>query len=172
MTADRDARRHKIRVLSTIAAAAANPLRLLEAVQGAADDEDAVRRVGEAFDLDEELSQVLLDLSFRQLSIGSRRRTADELRLLRAEWGPPIEATLAVTGRRQGVLAVDGAEHRFRASGRKALMGQVHAFLVEQVARPQLRPVVLTDTAAAGGPVRWTFRPDGSGTAEEAGEPY
>ena len=171
MTADRDARRHKIRVLSAIEAAAAHPLRLLEAVQAAADDVDAVRRVGEAFDLDEELSQVLLDLSFRQLSIGSRSRVGDELLLLHAEWGPPIEATLTITGRRHGVLTVDGAQHGFGASGRQVRFDEVHAFVHEQVARPRLRPVVLTGGEAAGGPVRWTVLPDGSGTAEDAGDP-
>ena len=171
MTAADDGRRAKIRVLSALELAAENPVRLVQAVQDATDDEDAVRRVGEGFGLDEELSRVLLDLEVRNLSTGSRRRVAEELRLLRAEWGPPIEATLAVTGRRQGVLTVDGAEHHFRASGPQALIGQVHAFLVEQVARPQLRPVVLTGGEAAGGPVRWTVRPDGSATAEDVGDP-
>ena len=168
---DHDARRHTIRVLSAIEAAAADPLRLIEAVQDAADDEDAVRRVGEAFDLDETLSRVLLDLQVSSLSTGSRRRVADELRLLRAEWAPPIEATLTITGRRHGVLTVDGAQHRFGASGRQVRFDEVHAFVHEQVARPQLRPVVLTGGEAAGGPVRWTVRPDGSGTAEDAGDP-
>ena len=119
MTGD-DARRHKIRVLSAIEAAAEDPLRLLQAVQDATDDADAVRRVGQAFDLDDELSRALLDLQFRNLSSDSRARRAEELQLLRAEWGPPMAATLTVTGRRQGVLTVDGAEHRFRASGREA----------------------------------------------------
>jgi hypothetical protein len=171
LTADRDFRRHKIRVLSAVEAAAADPLRLLEAVQAAADDEDALRRVGEAFDLDEELSQVLLDLQVRRLSIDSRSRVADELRLLRAEWGPPVEATLTMTGRRHAVLTVEGAEHRFGASGRQVLFGEVHAFVHEQVARPRLRPVVLTGGEAAGGPVRWTVWPDGSGRDGDVGDP-
>ena len=158
-------------MLSAIEAAAADPLRLLAAVQEAADDEDALRKVGEAFDLDEALSQVLLDLKVSSLSIGSRSRVTDELRLLRAEWGPPMEATLTVAGRRQAVLTVEGAEHRLGASGRQVRFGEVHAFVHEQVARPRLRPVVLTGGEAAGGPVRWTVRPDGSGTAEEAGDP-
>ncbi|TFV76676.1 hypothetical protein E4P39_07110 [Blastococcus sp. CT_GayMR19] len=92
--------------------------------------------------------------------------------MLRAEWGPPIEATLTVTGRRQAVVSIDGAEHRFRASGRQALDGQVHAFLHEEVARPQLRPVVLTEAGVTDGPVRWTVWPDGSGSAEDAGDAH
>lgn len=98
MTADRDARRHKVRVLSAVQAAAADPLRLLEAVQEAADDEDALRRVGEVFDLDDELSQVLLDLQVRHLSIGSRSRLADELRLLRAEEDLPMTGPAGAAG--------------------------------------------------------------------------
>ncbi len=166
-----DARRHRIRVLSAIEAAAADPLRLLQAMQDAVDDEDAVRRVGDAFTLEEELSRVLLDLQVRQLSVASRSRVADELRLLRAEWGAPIEATLTVTDRRQGVLRIDGAEHRLGASGRRALFDEVQTLLHEQIARPRLRPVVLTRSGAAGGPVRWTVWPDGSGTAQDAGDP-
>ena len=96
----------------------------------------------------------------------SRARRADELRLLRAEWGPPIEATLTVTRRRQGVVSIDGAEHRFRASGRAgAGSARIHAFVHEQIARPRLRPVVLTDLDAVDGRVSWTVLPDGSGSA-------
>jgi hypothetical protein len=69
----------------------------------------------------------------------------------------------------QAVVTIDGTEHRFRATGRQALDGQVHAFLHEEVARRQLRPVVLTEAAVADGPVRWTVWPDGSGSAEDAG---
>ena len=164
MTGD-DARREKLRVLSAIEAAADDPLRLVRAAQDASDDEDAVRRVGEAFGLDDDLARVLLDLQFGSLSSSSRARRADQLRLLRAEWGPPIEATLIVNGRRQAVVSIDGAEHRFRASGRHALDLRIHAFLHEQVARPRLRPVVLTDLGAVDGRISWTVLPDGSGSA-------
>ena len=170
MTGDEAARRAKLRVLSAIEAASEDPMRLVQAVQDATDDEDAVRRVGAAFGLDDDLSRVLLDLQFGRLSRSSRARVGDELRLLRAEWGPPIEATLTVTGRRRGVVTVDGAEHRFRATGRRELDDQVRAFLRDQIARPLLRPVVLTDGAAADGPVRWTVWPDGSGSADRPGE--
>ncbi|MFP5372575.1 MAG: hypothetical protein ACLGI3_17760 [Actinomycetes bacterium] len=166
-----DARRARIRVLSAIGAAAADPVRLLAAVQEAADDEDALRRVGEAFSVDEDLSQVLLDLRVGQLSGAFRSRVADELRLLGAEWGAPVEASLTVPGRRHGVLTVEGAEHRLRAGGWPALFDAVHAFLRDEVARPLLRPVVLTGGEAAGGPARWTVWPDGSGRAEDAGHP-
>ncbi len=171
MTREDDARLAKLRVLTAVEAASDDPLRLVRAVQEATDDEDAVRRVGEAFGLDDDLARVLLDLQFRSLSSSSRARRADELRLLRAEWGPPIEATLTATGRRQAVVTVDGVEHHFRARGRQALDGQVHAFLHEQISRPRLRPVVLSDTDAADGRVRWTVLPDGSGSAEYAGDP-
>lgn len=49
--------------------AAADPLRLLEAVQEAVDGEDAVRRIGAASTLDESLARVLLGLPVRQLSV-------------------------------------------------------------------------------------------------------
>jgi hypothetical protein len=166
-----EARRHKVRVLSAIEATADDPTRLLQAAQGATDDEDAVRRVGEAYGVDAELARVLLDLRFGSLSGSARARRADELRVLRAEWGPPIRATLTLTGRAGGVLAVDGAEHRFRAAGRQALTAEIHAFLCERFARPRLRPVVVTGPGAADGPVHWTVLPDGSGWAGDAGDP-
>jgi hypothetical protein len=170
MTADDDARRAKVRVLSAIEAAAEDPIRLVRAVLDATDDEDAVRRVGAAFGLDDDLARVLLDLQFRGLSRSSRARRVAELGLLRAAWGPPVEATLTVSGRRRGVLSVDGAEHQFMATGRQDLLLQVHAFLHEQIARPRLRPVVLVDADAADGRLFWTVQPDGSGSAEDVGD--
>jgi hypothetical protein len=48
-------------------------------------------------------------------------------------------------------LVLDGTEHVFTARRREDLLDQVTRFLLEEVAVPQLRPVLLT-TDLPGGP--------------------
>ena len=49
-------------------------------------------------------------LQVRRVVPGHRARVAEELRVLRADWGPPIEAQIRFTGRRSAVLSFDGTE--------------------------------------------------------------
>lgn len=157
-------RARKLRILTAIEAAAADPVRLAHALHEAVDDEDAVRRVAAAFELDAELAAVVLDQQIRTLVPGLRARRAEEIRILAAEWGPPMAVDAHVTGRSRLVLSIDGTEHRIRARGTNELLERMHDLLVDHVARPGLRPVIATVTGLRDGPMTWTVTPDGSGT--------
>ena len=93
---------------------------------------------------------------------------AAELPVLRAEWGPPLPATLVFVGRRSAVLTVEHDERRFTAGGRPAVLDRVTEFVLDDVAVPRLRPVVITVDGGAGAPVRCTVVPSGSTSYEYA----
>jgi hypothetical protein len=160
-----------VRLLSAIEVALDDPVRLVHALQGAADDQDAVRQVGAAFDADEQVARALMDLQFGRLTAASRARLADELRILRTDWGAPVDGELTLTGRRSGVLTVDGAARRFTARGLSGLLDGVAAFVRTDIAVPRLRPVAVVVTGAPGGPVGMTVWPDGTASFdyEDAG---
>jgi hypothetical protein len=159
-------RRSRISALTAIAAALDDPARLVHAVQGAADDEDAVRRISGAFDVDEWQAHALMDLQFGVLTPAHRSRVTAELALLRAAWGAPLEGELELTRRRRALLSVDGTERRFTAGGLPGLLDSVAAFLRSEIAAPRLRPVVLTVTGELAGPVGMTVLPDGSASLD------
>ena len=91
---------------------------------------------------------------------------AEELRVLRAEWGPPLEAHVRFTGRRSAVLEIDGAEHSFRAGGVNSVLDRIGEFVRDEVALPALRPVAATITGLSDGPIRMTYTPSGRGRYE------
>jgi hypothetical protein len=159
---DDSQRRARILALSAVAAALHDPARLVHAVHAAADDADAVRRISAAFGVDERQAQTLMDLQFGVLTPAHRRRVTEELGLLLAPWGTPVEGALELTGRRRALLSVDGTERRFTAGGLPGLLDEVAAFLRTEIAVPRLRPVVLTVTGGATCPVGMTVLPDGS----------
>ncbi|SOD94633.1 hypothetical protein [Blastococcus haudaquaticus] len=158
---DEDRRTERLAVLTAIGAALEDPIRLLQVITGAADDEDAVRRVAAAFAVTEPAARVLMDLQFGRLTRAARDRLTEELRILRADWGPPVEARLVLTGR-TALLSVDGTERRFTAGGVNALLDEVVGFLRSEIAVSRLRPVAVVVTGRAAGPVGMTVRPDGS----------
>jgi hypothetical protein len=160
------ARAQKLRILTALETVAADPGRLAQALADAVTDEDAVRRVGTAFALDAELASVVLDQQIRALGPGARARRADELRVLAANWGPPLAVTARVVADAGLVVAIGGTEHDIRAAGSDQLLMRLHDFLVDHLARPQLRPVIASVEGLPEGPVRWTAEPDGSGSAE------
>jgi hypothetical protein len=130
--------------LAAIDTVASDPVQLVRLLLAADDRDDAVRRVAEHFGLTPEQADVVLDQQFAVL-VGNRRGAlAEELRVLRAEWGPPLELDLRIRHRRSAALVVDGTEHRFRAGGLQGLLDRVACFLRDEVARPALRPVVVT----------------------------
>lgn len=79
---------HRLSILAAMEGALADPVRLVGALAGAADDEDAVQRVRDAFGLSEEQATAVLDLQFRRLHRAGRARVTDELAMLRADHGP------------------------------------------------------------------------------------
>jgi hypothetical protein len=162
-------RAEKLAVLAALEAALADPVRLVGVLQEATDDEDAARRVAEAFGLAPDQAAAVLDQQLRLLTPGHRRTLADEVRVLRAEWGAPIEGELRFSTRRAAVLIVDGTERRFTAGGAEGVLHQVVRHLVDEVARPALRPVVAGVTGLPGGPIRMTVTPGGDGDFEHPG---
>ncbi len=78
-------REQRLSILAAYEAALAAPVRLVGLLADAADDEDAVRRVRDAFGLSAEQAGAVLDLQFRRLHRAGRTRVADELAVLRAE---------------------------------------------------------------------------------------
>jgi hypothetical protein len=130
--------------LAALDAVAADPVRLVRALREAEDRDDAVRAVSAAFALAPEQAALVLDNQFGML-VGNRRSAlAEELDVLRAPWGEPLELELDVQGRRRAAVVVDGAARSFRATGLQGLLDAVATFLVEAVAAPQLRPVLVS----------------------------
>jgi hypothetical protein len=168
---DRDPRAQRLAILAAVDAALADPVRLVGILGQADDDDDAVRSLRDAFDLDEEQAQAVMDLQVRRVTPRHRARIAEELRVLRADWGPPIETEVRFTGRRSAALTIDGTEHRFRAGGRNGVLEKLGAFVLEEVAVPRLRPVTATITGLPDGPIRMTFTPARAGHFEYPDDP-
>jgi hypothetical protein len=166
-----DGRRERLSTLTAIETALAEPVRLIGLLQDAADDEDAVRRVRQEFGLDRAHAEAMIDVQFRWLNRADRARVAEELRVLRADWGRPVEGSVRFAGRRSAVLSLNGAEHPFRAAGAQRVLDLVSEHVVTQVAQPRLRPVVLTVTGLPEGPTRLTLTPAGSGHYEYPHDP-
>jgi hypothetical protein len=164
-------REERLAILVAVDAALADPVRLIGILAQAADDDDAVRRLRDAFDLDDVQAQAVLDLQVRRVTPAHRTRIAEELRVLRADWGPPVEAAVRFTGRRSAVLAVDGTERSFRAGGVNGVLERIGTFVVEEIAVPRLRPVTATISGLPDGPVRMTYTPAGNGHVEYPDEP-
>jgi hypothetical protein len=130
--------------LTALETVAADPERLVGVLRAAENRDDAVRAVGSAFALTPEQADVVLDQQFSML-VGTRRSAVtEELDVLRAPWGEPLEVALDVQGRRSAAVVVHGSRHAFRATGLQGLLDEVARFLLEAVAAPSLRPVLVT----------------------------
>jgi hypothetical protein len=71
--------------------------------------------------------------------------------------------------RRSAVLTLDGVQRRFTAGGADGVLHLLFRHLLEEVARPALRPVVATVTGLTGGPTRMTVAPSGDGHYDHPG---
>src|SRR4051794_9822229 len=85
--------------LEALEATGADPVRLVRVVQECDTREDAVRAVAEAFGLTPEQADVVLDRQVGGLVRNSRDALAEQLRVLRAPWGAPLELELRMRGR-------------------------------------------------------------------------
>ncbi|HVD26873.1 MAG TPA: hypothetical protein VNC79_00025 [Mycobacteriales bacterium] len=166
-----DSRRERLSILTAMESALADPVGMIRILLDCADDEDAIGRLSQEFALDEVQAQSVLDLQVRRVTAANRARIAEELRVLRAEWGPPLEAQVRFTGRRSAVLSIDGAEHSFRAGGVNGVLEKIGAFVLEEIAVPRLRPVAATVSGLPDGPVRMTYTPARSGHFEYPDDP-
>jgi hypothetical protein len=166
-----DGRRERLSILTAIESALADPVRLLGILLDSEDDDDAIDRLMDAYGVDAVQAQAMLDLQFRRVIPANRARLADGLRVLRAEWGPPVVAHIEFTGRRSAVLSIDSAEHSFRAGGVHGVLDKIRDFVLDEVAVPTLRPVVTSIAGLPDGPVRMTFTPSRDGRYEYPDEP-
>jgi hypothetical protein len=164
-------RAERLRILTAIEAGLADPVRLVGIVQAAADDEDAVRQLAQEYGLDDVQAQAMLDMQVKRVTVAHRALIAEELRVLRAEWGPPVEADVRFNGRRSAVLSIDAAEYSFRAGGAQGVLDRIAEFVLEEIAVPRLRPVVATITGLPDGPIRITYTPSRDGQYEYPDEP-
>jgi hypothetical protein len=147
--------------LAAMEVVGADPERLVRVVRAADTREEAMHAVATEFALTVEQATVVLEQQVGGLVGSSREAITQELRVLRAPWGEPVELQLRASSRRSAVLALDGQEHHFRATGRDALQQQVSQFLLDHLARPRLRPVLVT-TDLVGGPSLMTIWPSGT----------
>ena len=166
-----DLRELRLSILAAIEAALADPVRLIGILQESADDDDALRRLTHSFGLDEVQARAVLDLQMRRVTTVNRVRVAEELRVLRAEWGPAIDAHVRFSGRRSALLSIEGTEHTFRGVGVANVLDRIGTFLRDEVAVPRLRPVAATISGLPDGPIRMTYSPAGSGSYEYPDEP-
>jgi hypothetical protein len=161
---------HRLPVLAAYESVLADPVRLVQVLQDAVDDDDALDRVAEAFGLDREQATVVLDAQFRLLLPSRREALAEEVRVQRTPWREPLQVAARLHGRRRATLVLDGTEHSFRAGGLPSLLDQLTDFLRAHVVRPDLRPVLLT-TGLPDGPSRITLWPSGSAEYEYPEDP-
>ncbi|MGY1705172.1 hypothetical protein ACI79C_11385 [Geodermatophilus sp. SYSU D00697] len=157
-----DPRADRLAVLAAIEAVLADPARFVQVLAEAEDDAAAVDGLRAAFGLTPDGAAAVLDQQFRLLTRERRARLAGEIAVLRAEWGPPLEARLRFDGTRSAVLELDGTGHAFRARGKNGVLDEVGAFLFGEVARPRLRPVVVQVEGAPAGPGRLVVDPGGT----------
>jgi hypothetical protein len=162
-----DARGQRLAALAAIDTALADPARLVRVLQDAEDDDAALDGLRREFGLDAASATVVLDQQFRLLTRERRARRAEELAVLRAEWGPSVAARLRFDRSNSAVLTIERAEHAFRARDTNGVLGEVRAFLYREVARQRLRPVVVAVVGLDGGPGRVTVDPDGSARFED-----
>jgi hypothetical protein len=81
-------RRQRLSILAAVEAALADPGRLITILTESEDDDDALRRVRTTFDLDDDVqAEAVLDLQVRRMTRANRVRIAEELRILRGDWG-------------------------------------------------------------------------------------
>jgi hypothetical protein len=144
--------------LAALESALSDPGRLVRVLADADDRDAAVTALEGAFGLTPEQAEIVLDSQFGGLVRSRRATLTEELRVLRAPWGPPQELALQSRGRLAAVVVLDGAEHAFRAPSRNALLDEVTRFLWNEVAVPQLRPVFLS-TDLTDGPGRLLIWP-------------
>ena len=166
-----DGRNERLRILDAMATALADPARLIGILVEAADDDDAIARLVDAYAVDSVGAQALLDLQVRRVIPVHRVRITEELRVLRAEWGPAIDAQVQFSGRRCAVVSIEDAQHTFRAGGVNAVLERLGRFLLEEVATPRLRPVTAAVTGLPDGPIRITYTPGGGARAEYRDDP-
>jgi DNA gyrase/topoisomerase IV subunit A len=90
-------RRQRLSILAATEAALADPVRLIGILRESEDD-DAARRLPHAFDLDDLPARAVMDLQVRRVTAANRARIAEELRVLRTDWGPTVEAHVRISG--------------------------------------------------------------------------
>ena len=82
--------------LAALAAALADPHRLVDELMAAEDDAEARVRVGTAFGLTDGQAQIVLDNRFGLLTRARRAELAEQLEVAQTPLGPPLHLTATV----------------------------------------------------------------------------
>jgi len=130
--------------LEAVNAGLLDPHRLVDLLLAATDAGDARQRLATALRLTDEQAQVVLDLQFGALTAARRTALADELERERTPLGPPLHlrAELDASGRR-ATVSVEGVELVGRGRTAARAVDDLARRVLEDVARPQHRPVVV-----------------------------
>jgi hypothetical protein len=133
--------RQALPILSAVAAVLAHPERLVRVLAAADDDEAAVAALASEFDLEPDQARAVLDQQFRLLTRAGRAALGAEVRVLEAEWGEPIAASVVLYGNRGGLLAVEGSEYHLSGRNVAGVLEAAAGQLREAVAVPRMAPV-------------------------------
>jgi hypothetical protein len=151
----------RLALLTAIEAALTDPVRLVHALADAEDEADALAVLRHEYGIGEAAAGALLDLQVRRVTRAQRARVIDELRVLRAEWGPAlaVEARFGADG--SAVLTLEGAVHGLREGDPWTAVERLARLLTDEVARPRLRPVAATIRGLPDGPTTMRVTPAG-----------
>jgi hypothetical protein len=158
---------HEMRraVLGALSRVLADLPALLAVLADADDENDAVRRLEEAYDFTPVQAQAVLDVQLRLVTRARRAAVHAELRdvtdALAAPWDPPLDLQATVRSPQLVELVIAGVEHRVEGEDLDDCLGNVVSLVRESLARPERRRVAVT-TGLLDGPTRILVDPVGS----------
>lgn len=163
--AQHDARLEALEALGALSRALADPAAFLALVTDSDDEDDARRRLREAFGFDAVQARAVLDLQVGRLTRARRAAVEAEFRTLQdavsVPWHPPLD--LAATVRSPGRIEVeiDGVGHRVDGEDADDALTGLASLVRAHLAAPRRRTVVVTISGAGAGPTQAVVDPVG-----------
>jgi hypothetical protein len=158
----------RLAVLEALSRVLSDPAGCLALVADADDEDDAARRLRNAYGFDAVQAQAVLDLQFRSATRSRRAAMEAELRTVQdavsAPWDPPLQLPATVRYPRLIEVDIDGVLHRFDGADLADCLHGLIALVRQHLARPARRNVVVTITGSAAGPTGVLVDPVGSAT--------
>jgi hypothetical protein len=143
-------------VLEALSRVLSDPAAFVALVADAADEDDARRRLQEAYGFDSVQAQAVLDLQFRHATRARRAALEAELRAMReavaVPWDPPLPLQATVRSPRLIEVDIDGVLHRVDGADLEDSLDGLIALVRQHLAGPARRNVVVTITGSAAGP--------------------
>jgi hypothetical protein len=154
-----------IAVLDALSRVLADLPSLVAILAGADDEDDAVGRLRQAYDLTPVQARAVLDAQLR-LATRARRAAVDaELGDVRdaldTPWDPPLEVLATVHSPQLVEVVIAGVEHRIEGADLDDCLSRVVSVVWAELARPQRRRVTVR-TGLTDGPTRVLVDPIGS----------